>query len=117
MRKLRILISNWQKKYASIGDDVKLSMSYIGQTIRTVAKRMDEENNPNVLDGAIANALFTRFFGKKDGEKHTPDLSIKVRLVCFNKSYSSFVMFDLTDTSLLLFVSTVIKNVGRFDLH
>ena len=48
---------------------------------------MDEENNPNVLDGAIANALFTRFFGKKDGEKHTPDLSIKVRLACFNKSY------------------------------
>ena len=41
---------------------------------------MDEENNPNVLDGAIANALFTRFFGKEDGKKKTPDLSIKVRL-------------------------------------
>ena len=78
----------------STWSSVALSISYIGQTIRTVAKRMDEENNPNVLDGAIANALFTRFFGKEDGKKKTPDLSIKVRLEFFQQNMFDF-MFDL----------------------
>ena len=80
VRKLRILITHWLEKYSGIKADTQLSISYIGQTIRTVAERMDEENNPDVLDGAIANALFTRFFGKKNA----PDLAIKVRIECFN---------------------------------
>lgn len=40
---------------------------------------MHEENDPIVLDGTVANALLTRFFGKEDGKKHALDLSIKVR--------------------------------------
>ena len=47
---------------------------------------MHEENDPIVLDGTVANALLTRFFGKEDGKKHALDLSIKVRLEYFQQN-------------------------------
>jgi len=123
VRKLRILITHWLEKYSGIKADTQLSISYIGQTIRTVAERMDEENNPDVLDGAIANAVFTRFFGKGGGKKKTPDLSIKVRLGYIQQNMFVFV-FDLFSSispvltdSFRLLVSVVMKMLGWYDLH